>query len=653
VPEGALVAKKKDRPPPPKKPKELEAMVRSLLAQPLPDETLRQELEALASQRAFYGLAYLWGPELYRRNRVLFRPFILNHFATLLQLNDWDWQPVAWKDHAAALEPWLEEVDRRDDVELFHRLYPWKLTKRGWGGMNVKNWRSDLLARFQAAADPAQRNLVLTKFDVPGVTLDEATALALYRLDPAMARPFLLKHPPQQNSWGQARKLPEQLCTAARQQGDEELYFTLYRQMVPQKVWEKDVEDLAREVEEPQRLLEELEKRHPAQSWGLDVGKGLYTLAEKRGRDVISYLMKHLDSIWSYGLFGGGKKNKLLDLARSRGWWDMWSVLVRKGDNDQYNREVLALVEDRSQPDEVIFRRLVMLSGAAGEWNWGRFAWQQIPALKDKTAVALYGRFPELVHGPFRKHLVVSWWGGGELPKLTAAALAKDDHLLIDYLASQAVLIGHHVYYASQDKGGQKLIDQLLKYYEAKRTDPTAFARRVAAVLGQIPANAIGRGYRRLLQKNALARLFFEESSAALLHDPRTLRDLLEAAEIQVQLLALRVLQQDDDRARQLAADNLDLLQATLLRRMYRSSRLVALAALANAVTPANAPAILRRARQALDLPDKGYPKEQLLSLLADVYRRCPELRGGREQPVVYRGRTKERPWATSGRKRT
>ncbi len=411
--------------------------------------------------------------------------------------------------------------------------------------------------------------------------------------------------------------------------------------MVPQKTWEKDIESLAKTVKEPGCFLEELEKRHPVQNWDVDLGNGFYALAKARGREVAPYLMKHLDSLWTYGFYGHNKQNKLLEHARGQGWWDIWSILVRKSNNEQYNEEVLALVKDRKQPDEVIFRRLVMLSGASSEWNWGRFAWQQIQYLKDNTAVALYQRFPELVQGPFRKHLSPGWWGTDNLTKLTAEVLKKDDTVVIDYLASQVVLRGR---YASQVENLKKTSDQLLKYYEKVRADAVAFARRVASVLGQIPAYSIGQGYQDLIKNNELARLFFIESLSALLQDPRSLRDLLEGAEIHVQLLALRVLAQDDERAKQLAAKNLDLLRATLLRDMHRKSRLVALRALSNAATTLdNARKILNRAKQALDLPGKGYPREHLFALLAELCQRWPELRGPKEQPIVYQGKTKKK----------
>src|SRR5205085_2041032 len=124
-----------------------------------------------------------------------------------------------------------------------------------------------------------------------------------------------------------------------------------------------------------------------------------------------------------------------------------------------------------------------------------------------------------------------------------------------------------------------------------------AFARRVASVLGRLPAGSLGQSTKYLLEHNELARLFFQGALPALLEEPRAVRDLLEAPEIHAQLLALRALGQDDERARRLAAENLDLLQATLLRDLHRKSRLVALPALANAATtPDNARTILEKA---------------------------------------------------------
>ena len=45
---------------------------------------------------------------------------------------------------------------------------------------------------------------------------------------------------------------------------------------------------------------------------------------------------------------------------------------------------------------------------------------------------------------------------------------------------------------------------------------------------------------------------------------------------------------------------------------------------------------VLRRAREALRLPDKKYPKEELVGLIGRVLHRQPQLRSRREQPVIY-----------------
>ena len=70
---------------------------------------------------------------------------------------------------------------------------------------------------------------------------------------------------------------------------------------------------------------------------------------------------------------------------------------------------------------------------------------------------------------------------------------------------------------------------------------------------------------------------------------------------------------------------------------MQRDTRTLAFAALANAAnTPETARLILERAKDALNLPDVRYPKEKLVGLIAQIIHRRPELRGPREQPVVY-----------------
>jgi hypothetical protein len=169
------------------------------------------------------------------------------------------------------------------------------------------------------------------------------------------------------------------------------------------------------------------------------------------------------------------------------------------------------------------------------------------------------------------------------------------------------------------------------------RDDQRGFGRRAASVLGRIPAFAIWR-HTRLIKRNRLARLLFERSTETYLDDPQALADLVEASEIHVMELAYRALALDDPRAREQAVRHLPLLLGTLLRPLHRRTRQAAFGALANAATtsPQAASAILKRAREALALPDRKYPKEKLVALIGRLLHAWPELRSVREQPVIY-----------------
>jgi hypothetical protein len=103
-------------------------------------------------------------------------------------------------------------------------------------------------------------------------------------------------------------------------------------------------------------------------------------------------------------------------------------------------------------------------------------------------------------------------------------------------------------------------------------------------------------------------------------------------------MLAYRVLAADDDRARALALENVDILLGTLLRPIHRKTRLPAFDALANAARADERAAarILSRAREALRLPDKRYPKPELIGLIARILHAQPTLRDASEIPVVY-----------------
>jgi len=175
-------------------PRELEAEITRLLKSGLDDRSLRNELDGLAEKEpAFAGFTWFWGPILYLRNRTLFRPFILSRFSRWMLLPKRKVQVITYRKHADRLDPWFEEADRIDDVELFRKLYEWKLD-------GIFSWRKrlprsqqicgELRRRFSKATTLTQRQVVLRKFDL-WFTMDEETAVALYNAEPNAAGPWI------------------------------------------------------------------------------------------------------------------------------------------------------------------------------------------------------------------------------------------------------------------------------------------------------------------------------------------------------------------------------------------------------------------------------------------------------------------------------
>lgn len=603
------------------KPKELERKVRSLLGAALDDRALLAELEALGRHHGFYGLTFLWGPVLHKRNPVLFRPFILAHFSTHRWTGGWRYSPVRWQGDLTA---WLAEVDGKDDMELFQRLWYWKV-------MDAAGWRTDkanklfvqeLQRRLTPNLGAARWRLELRKLDV-WFQLDEPTAIDMLEHDPAAAGPFILKHLPfslfKPVFW-------DKLFTRALKL-DEELAFRLYRRQVTAARWEADVLDLARTVSEPGQLLRELERRHP-EGLRRDPGMGLSKLCEARGRDVLPYVKKHVGDVWSPWLLRGNY-GKLVDLALRENWMDLWSALVRICANrGEFNDTIRKLVADRAMDEQEVLRRLLALAGVGRELNIGPLGLAHVKSLEESTAVALYERFPALVRGPFKLHLQVAAWSDKPVyERLVDRALALQDEELLDFLASR--------FLAVRRSTGE--VAKLTDHYRALKEDG-AFARRAAAVLTRVPAYTLPH-YGLLIRENSLARLLFERSARSFLDSPEAVADLVEGSEIHVQALAYRVLSLDDERARAIAREHLSLLLATLLRPLHRITRALAFEALANVAGSSLevARTVHERARRALSLPDERYPKEKLVGLLGRLLHRWPELRSPAEQPVVYR----------------
>ncbi len=611
----------------------LKRTLEELFAGQRDDGRLRDHLEGLLRDEFFPGLTWYWGPILYERNRATFRPVILNHFSDWAIAKSGRWRRVAWADHAERLDRWLGLARANRDTRLVRQLLAWKYAGKGWE-IDAKRWNQALIGEFAAAPTPAARTIVLDEFDI-WFQIDERTAVWLYEIDRSAAD-FILKHLPS-TFWGGARKREMwiELGDLARARGDEKLFFALYRKLMPVNRWAEEVLFLAGSISDPAELNTELNRRH-LDGYDLKLGGTVVTLLQRHGRDVLPYVREKLSVL--FGGWGHDSAAKLIELAEAKGWWDLWAAALRiNSDRKLYNAAIAALLDDRAISEADRIERLRALAGVSREWNWPGLGLATIHSLNDDLAQRLYARYPELVRGPFLPQVTPRWWEG--YPKLLAAAQQAQDAELIDILASRYITRFQYRYYQAKEADAQlETAKALAGYYQAIRErDRAAFARRASNVLTRIPAY-VAYDYNQLLRTNDLARLFFVRSFEAYLGVPRAVRDLVEGSNIYVQMLAYRVLAADDDRARALALENVDILLGTLLRPIHRKTRLPAFDALANAARADERAAarVLARAREALRLPDKRYPKPELIGLIARILHAQPTLRDASEIPVVY-----------------
>lgn len=616
--------------------KQLRKAVEQLLESQPDNQRLRDNLEGLCRDPLFPGLTWFWGPRLYARSKAIFRPFVLNHFSDWTT-SDNRWTRVAWSDHANDLEAWLTAARSGRDGALVRRLQRWKYAAaKGWG-IDHARWNAALVEAYRAAPTPAARAIVLDEFD-DWFQLDEPTAIRLYETD-RNAASFILKHLPV-SYWSQdKRAMWEKLGSLARAGGDEKLFFALYRKLMPVDRWETEVLTLADAVVEQAELNRVLENRH-LEGYGIARAATVLKLLERRGRDVMPYVRAKLEET----IGGWGKDEyakRLVDLAESRGWWDLWSASIRASSNPRlFNERIGKLMRDETLDDDTRRERLKALAGASREWNWPGLGLAIVHQLDDNLACLVYGRYPDLIRGPLRANVIPRWWQGAA--NLVRAAQAANDDEFVDTLASRyATRISWNRIWGRNKKADaeDKVTTEIAGYYQAIRDrDAEEFSRRASNVLTRIPAYATF-SQDQLLRTNDLARLLFVRSLEQYLAVPRAVQDLIEGSNIHVMMLAYRVLALPDPRARALAAQNVDILLGTLLRPLQRKTRMAAFEALANAARHDEAVArrVHARAREALKLPDKKYPKAELIGLIGRILVAHPGLATDAERPVVYR----------------
>ena len=593
-----------------------------LLARQLDDRSLRDALDTLSGRRGLPLVFYRLVRPLLERDPVLFAPLIRP------RLEYWGYdangkQIAPWKtpEGQRDLDWLLGFADDRDDIPLFRQAMLIWLAQ--FGRQRNQHFCQQLRWRFERARSAHQQASVLARFADLG-TLDDETALALYEHAPDLVKDYLRRHVPYRLHGGTPGDVWPQMLAKTRRD-DEDFHFALYRRVAGTRTWQADVRRLLQEASN-EKLVDELERRHPEQ-FTRQAGKIFHQVLEARGSAALGYVMRHLPEIYRGG-WGDDGYGPLLRMAKKRAYETLWAGLLRHAATvHEYNTAVRQLAREG---DSDARRRLEKLAGLGRELNFPGLGLARVQPLDDETACALFQHHPDLLLGPFRPHLFAGW--NESYPRLVELALAAEQNSLLDYLASRLVTRGGR----SLPQGLAATTETLCRHYEALLADPKHFADRAANVLGQVPPYVVW-SYDSLLETNRLARLLYEHATADYLASSSAVRDLLEAPEIHAQAVALRALAQPDPRAQRLAAEHLDVLVPTLLRPLHRRTRLAAFGALSNATSSeTGATRVLTAAREALYLPDRGTPKEEIVGLIGEILARYPALRGPQETPIVY-----------------
>ena len=488
----------------------------------------------------------------------------------------------------------------------------------------ARRWAAELIATFRSADDLAQREQILRELDRPFL-LDEDSALELYRIQPGLASGFIRRHAPLGRRAGDAELPWARLMREALGQNDEELHFSLYRAQVPAEQWTRDTMELARRVASPERLCEELDRRHP-QRWRADVGPHLHALAQLRGEHMLSYLERHAIEVWSARRRAG--RAEMAELARRRGWWELWAQLtVYCTSAAEYDAEVMALALDHTSPEAQVRQQLLQLASAPA--TVGPRGGTDRP-LKDATLLALYQRFPHFVRGPYRDRLAPSV----KQPRtaLLARALEQRDDELIDLLASHLA--------AYQPRSGDTVLIAAAQlaadYYAGLALDDSSYGARAIRILKRVRTGTI-QSLRELERTNPLARALFGRVRRATQNNPETAAELLAAPDRQILSLGLDALSQTGARSAPVVEANLDLLLELLARTVDRPAVRRVLKVLREVSTEQSAQRVLSRARETLSDAGDGEPREAFAALAGQLLQRFPDLRLRTEQAVVYR----------------
>ncbi len=556
--------------------------IESILKTGNSDAYVRAEIDKLAASPDdfvnFRSALMLWAPNLYARNPAYFR-------CTLL---------CFWKASgtwATRLEKWLAEVEAAEDWELLVRLLMWKRRSE----RSHRFFSEKFISLFQSSPTQTRRIALMRLFTPVPFHFTEDQAMMIYSVEPTASRAFLLKHLPQ--NAGLYRDFHNLL-------GDSHDAAPFFRHMASATEWTREVNSLLARTYPP--TLAELEAIFPDNAPSKDLQATLLRLAQ-----TPATLPFALVKLPHFREKRQQMNHAVLDHARNVKCYPLWGELVAS--HRGAVSEIGNLLNSRLDSETIDKFLNAYVNSNHKTYPGIQFGLR----VSDSESLMFLERFPQ-----FFKRRRLQYGYNTRFDRLVKAALAQNDPQLIDTLASHLVEVAARSHVA-------EAIQLLLNHYE--KLDPRAPASiaRLHFILHTATALAHGRDHRF---KNPLADFMVKWNLTAMPPDQS-----VGSQVPQIRRAAIELLVQENSQFR-LNATHREWLIGDLLGNsrgnIERKFTFQILAKIPD--DDSSAHAILEVARQALRLDAPGYPKNELILLVATLLKRWPNLQSSRERKIIY-----------------
>jgi hypothetical protein len=558
-----------------------------LLAADLDRGSLLKELSFLAAEPDFEECADLWAPALYERDANFFERFLLRHLSAR---------------EAGVIRSLLPRIEADGHGELFHDLYGRVITP--------EEWNADLLALAGSGKSDGQVLAAVMRRRPSGYwfQLDAGAALALYRRNPTLFGDFiadLVQGGPETSEEDYAGLLEE-----AKQHGDENYYWRIFRQVAGPDEWTQAARELLAASVPPEAILPELRRRHPAYVHDLDASV-LAELLETYGAVVLPYIEENAD--W---ISRKGASQLLLTAEKLEDEALYWRIFFRVGKSQQWNAALLKLAEQPLAEQEwaAALRLRTPPADTTGYWS-----------LEAKAALALYRRDPAL-----SRPLIEQWIEDVSVSLFQEAERLGDEDLLniiTTRLVWDLAWTVYEVYpteserqykkpnaqsRAELEEWGRVITGRLDRLYAAS---PSSYVESAARILSRLDRSGSGWSFRRNLDRNPAFTYLYRQHHAAWLAVPVAVRDLLETPHPIAQATALEILREPGPEAADRTVENLPLLGALLLGDSERGVKKRVLAVLEQAAqqSTAHTAAILPTLHEAMYFYSKQSVADQAM----------------------------------------